>query len=91
MITFHTAGTAEHTAGAAERRLIQTIEQLVDTRSNATFHTVFSPRVLLLPSRDGKDKNLTAIREAYCDTEQPESHFIQSRIGVSAISKSGFR
>ena len=32
----------------------------------------------------------TAMRVAYCDTEQPESHLTQSRIGVSAISRSGF-
>ena len=33
---------------------------------------------------------ITAIREAYCATEVPESHFTQSFIGVSAISSSGF-
>lgn len=35
-------------------------------------------------------KRRTAMRDAYCDTEHPESHLTQSRIGVSAISRSGF-
>jgi hypothetical protein len=33
---------------------------------------------------------LIAMRRAYSETEVPESHLTQSRIGVSAISRSGF-